>query len=395
MSLSRRFLLRGTLGGGAVMVGLPMLDIFLDGNGAALAGGGPMPLRFGTWTGSGGMTPARWTPTKAGADYDLPPELEPLAPVKADVSILSGFEVKLDGAPVIPNQTGVWAVRTGVVPANGGEADAPSLDVIIGDRIGGASRLRQLDMHAGGGAASYSRRDLTTINPAMGSPLEAYSRVFGAEFRPDPRLMLRKSVLSGVSERRAALMKKVGEADRQRLDSYFTSIRQLERRLALQLQEASAGAPADLAAVRTNHGLMSEVLVMALACNQTRVFNLAFASASPEAPAAGLATESMAAFAELIGKLSAIREGDRRLIDNTLVYAHSDAAVAGPRELTGIPVMLAGSAGGRIRTNLHVEGRGDPVSRTGLTALRAMGVMLEAWGEKSMKTGDPIGEILV
>ena len=58
--LSRRTMLRGLLGGSAVAIGLPMLDIFCDENGTALAEGGAFPRRFGVWYWGNGNLPWRW-----------------------------------------------------------------------------------------------------------------------------------------------------------------------------------------------------------------------------------------------------------------------------------------------------------------------------------------------
>ena len=115
----RGFLLRGMLGGGAVAVGLPFLDYFLDNSGAAVAatyGGGRLPVRFGTWFWGCGMIPDRWQPKKIGADYDLPPQLAPIAAVKQHVSVLTGFDVLLDGKGNLPHLTGNTGVRTGNRP---------------------------------------------------------------------------------------------------------------------------------------------------------------------------------------------------------------------------------------------------------------------------------------
>ena len=101
----RGFLLRGILGGGAVTLGLPLLDAFLDNNGTAFAatlGGGRLPVRFGTWFWGCGMIPDRWQPKSIGADYDLPPQLAPIAAVKQHVSVLTGFDVMLDGTGNLP-----------------------------------------------------------------------------------------------------------------------------------------------------------------------------------------------------------------------------------------------------------------------------------------------------
>ena len=82
--LSRRSALRGLVNGAAVVVGVPLLDAFLDGNGAALAAtGGALPVRFGTWFWGLGVNPPRWYPTKPGANYDIPPELAPITPLRA------------------------------------------------------------------------------------------------------------------------------------------------------------------------------------------------------------------------------------------------------------------------------------------------------------------------
>src|SRR5215470_11503074 len=95
--ISRRTVLRGMLGGAAVSVGLPLLDCFLNDNGTALAQGSPLPVRFGTWFWGCGMNPDRWVPTSEGRDYELSPELQALAPVREQVSVLSGFNTILDG----------------------------------------------------------------------------------------------------------------------------------------------------------------------------------------------------------------------------------------------------------------------------------------------------------
>ncbi len=62
--------------------------------------------------------------------------------------------------------------------------------------------------------------------------------------------------------------------------------------------------------------------------------------------------------------------------------------------LDGIPVMTAGSGGGRIKTGLHIAGNGEPISRIGLTVQQALGLQLDKWGTGGMLTSKPIGEIL-
>lgn len=306
----RSFLMRGMVGGAAVTVGLPLLDMFLNDSGTAYAatlGGGRLPVRFGTWFWGCGMIPDRWQPRATGADYDLPPQLAPIKAVQQHISVLSGFDVMLDGKGNLPHLSGNTAVRSGA-PADTWQAiRAPTLDVLIGDAIGGGSFFRSLDLSADGDPrTSYSFRNGSSMNAAVPTPHDFYMKVFGldfhdpnkADFTPDPRHMVRRSVLSGVSEQRKALMAKAGAADRARLDQYFTSVRELEGKLALQLQkpppaEACAVPTApyatrpgtdgtDVANRRSSHALMAELLAMALACNQTRMFNMTFSTAASD-----------------------------------------------------------------------------------------------------------------
>ena len=98
--LTRRRFLRGSVGGAAIAVGLPLLDIFLSNNGDALASGGPLPVRFGTWFWGCGMNPPRWDPKQIGTEWELTPELEPLAHLRDDFSVISGSSVSVRGVSV-------------------------------------------------------------------------------------------------------------------------------------------------------------------------------------------------------------------------------------------------------------------------------------------------------
>jgi hypothetical protein len=56
-------------------------------------------------------------------------------------------------------------------------------------------------------------------------------------------------------------------------------------------------------------------------------------------------------------------------------------------------VIIAGKAGGRVKTGLHVVGNGDPITRVGLTAMQAVGLPIETWGTRSLKTSKAITDI--
>src|SRR5205085_3571282 len=94
----------------------------------------------------------------------------------------------------------------------------------------------------------------------------------------------------------------------------------------------------------------------------------------------------MEGFATYLQTLSSIKEGDSTLLDNSLIFATSETNYARVHSVDGIPTYLAGRAGGKIKTGLHVVGHGDPITRIGFTIMRALGVPLEKWGTNSLQT---------
>ncbi len=439
--IDRRLVLRGLLGGGTVTVGLPLLDCFLDGNGLAYANGAPLPTRFGTWFWGLGMHPHLWVPQTTGRNYEITPELEAIREFKDNVSVLSNWAVPQDGRPNQCHFTGNIAMRTGIVPS-GRQVEGVSCEVIIADAIGQTSRFRSLEVACTGRATdSLTFSNGAVLHPSEVSPAALYARVFGpdfkdpnaADFKPEPRDMAIHSVLSSVKDQRAALMRKAGAADRRRLDQYFTSIRQLEQQVALQLERpAPAVACAvpgrlpetevgtDIEQARTNHQMFTDMLAMALACNQTRVVNMVYSNSASSLRMKGVgATHHAISHEESIDPeagvqkthavflkeawinlnyflkaLSSIREGDRSLLDGMLVMIHSDTETARAHTINGIPIMLAGKAGGKIKSGLHVPGVNRPASQIGYTAMLALGAAPGAWGGRSMRTNTPISEII-
>lgn len=438
--ITRRGFLRGTLQGAAVGVGLPILNCTLDDSGRAFAaGGGRIPVRFGTWVWGCGFIPELWIPRETGTGYEMPAHLAPLEPYRDRLAIFSGFDVKLDGVPNKPHVTGCLGLRTGI-PVPDYKVKAPTLDVLISDQIGD-TRFRSIEVCSAGIKRSYSYRDAGSPNPSEISPLALYHRIFGegfqdpnaAQFSPDPRFMVRKSVLSATQEERQSLLREVGAEDRHRLDEYFTAIRELEQKLATQLEPPApvenfaipeepreTSLDSEISNVMENHRLMAGLLARALQCNQTRVFNVLFSDTAsnlrrpgnssthhtltheePLDPALGhqrevawFAEKSMIAYREFLDAISTIPEGDGTLLDHCLVLAHSDCSIAKSHAVEGIPVMVAGNAGGRIRTGFHMAGNADPISRIGLTVQQAMGLQLDRWGVSSMETDRTIPELL-
>jgi hypothetical protein len=443
----RRRFLKGVLGGSAVVVGLPFLDLFLDGHGEALASGAPIPTRFGTWFWGCGVNEDRWFPDKVGADYDIKPELAPIAPFKPKVTVFSGFNCVLGAQPNLAHWSGVMATLAGAAPSQGGmgsgSTDYPTLDTIVADAVGKSTRFRSLEIACTGQPeVSYSMRAGSTVNPSEVDPVALYKRIFGAEFRdpnaaafkPSPEIMLRKSVLSSVKDERDELLRTVGAADRARVDQYFTSVRELEQQLAQMLEKPAPAeacvtpkAPEKTALGPTwdvaskNHELLAQLLVMALACNQTRVFNVALSTAASNLRRAGEAVSfheltheepidpklgyqpqstffmerSMETFAVMLKLLDGVKEGDGTLLDHSLVLATSESNFAKIHSIENLPILVAGAGGGKWRSGQHIAGKGDPSSRVGLTIQQALGMPISSWGAGAMRAEKPVSEVLI
>src|SRR6202012_3429435 len=105
-------------------------------------------------------------------------------------------------------------------------------------------------------------------------------------------------------------------------------------------------------------------------------------------------TKIMESWVYFVNAMDAVKEGDGTLLDHSLVFAHSETEFAKFHTIDNIPLMTAGSAGGKLRTGIYVDGQGTPVSRVGLTLQQVMGVSVDRWGSKSMETNKPLTEVM-
>ena len=440
---TRRRVLRGMFNGTAVAVSLPLLNCFLNSNGTALASGAPIPQRFGTWSWGLGMSKSIFVPKKTGSGFDLPEEIAMFAPIRDKMNLYTNYNAFRDAAPNLCHTTGWVILRSGTAPLNGNAKPGETIDVTIAKKIGTVTRFPMITVTATGDPRdTQSYESATSVNNAEGSPLALYSSLFGADyqdpnakdFTPSPNILVRKSVLSTVSEDARKLMNQVGAEDKARIDQYFTNLRELERQLDRQLEkpepreaclkpklppELATGVDHELVSQR--HRLFTDLLVMAVACDQTRVFNSTYSksfssttksgyekphhTASHEEPVdPKLGYQPMVSwflrrgFEEwvyFVEAFSKVKEGDGTLLDNMLVYASTDQSFAKIHSIDGLPMFSAGRAGGRIKTGLHIDGGGTPGTRLGYTMMKTLDVDIPSWGTQSNNTSKEISEILV
>ena len=443
MALIRRSLLRGLFQGSAAVMALPFLDCFLDSKGQALAATGrAIPTRFGTFFWGCGLTKTLFLPKSSGANYEDMPQLESLKPYKAKFNLLSGFRAYVDDKPNIQHWTGNAAITTGIAPATDFTFDAQTIDQTIANVISQGARFRSIEVACSGNKReSYSSLGGSNINPPEVSPLSLYTRLFGpgfqdpsnSDWKPSPEVMLQKSVLSVVADDRKLLAKGVGAGDRARLDQYFTSVRELEKTLEVELQRPEITAKVDIPAapdempmnksvpnLRIVTPILAKLLAIGLATDQSRVFNMAYSEPASTIYVPGdsrpfhqstheepvdetvgyqpvtskFSTYSMEGFATLLAALDGIQEGNGTLLDHSLVMAYTDTSNAKLHAVDGIPMFLAGSASGRLKTGIHYAGASSTVARVGLTVQQAMGLSIDRWGTDSNMTNKPISEIM-
>jgi hypothetical protein len=269
------------------------------------------------------------------------------------------------------------------------------------------------------------------------SPKALYARLFGDGFtapsetpKLDPKLALRRSVLSAVREDVSTLRGRLGKNDQRRIDQHFESIRALENQISasemaappLAAACARPGEPADTKGdqnlVATN-AAMSRLLAMSLACDQSRVFSVLFsgsvggtsypelkistnhhslthdeAGAQPQVQAITLFI--MQRFAALLSALRDMPEGDGNLLDRCVILASSDVSEGQPHSINDYPILVAGGGGGALtHPGVHIRGKGGNTSDVLLSLLRAMDLPLTEFGAKGGHTTQTVDGLLV
>jgi hypothetical protein len=415
-TLSRRTLLRGMLGGAAITLALPPLEAMFNSHGTALAGGGAMPNRFGLWFWGNGIRTEEWIPTGTGNTWVAGPALAPFEGVRPWMHVLTGMEIK---SSTYPHHGGMAGIMTGDVYQQVGTTrdtivstfSGPSLDQIAAASIGTGSPYRSLELgitkktgtDEGTTFEALSHNGPNSINQSERSPRAVFQRLFGAP--PSPQVdAARRSVLDAVSEQTRKLQARVGAHDRIRLDQHLASVRTLEQRLAAPRPACMVPAmPQDPATIIENNRVLSDLLVMALACDLTRAFSVMFTQAGsgivlsmPEVGATnGLHSHchndpnpqtvvqkavvfTMQRLAYLLERMRDTPEGAGNLLDNSVVFATSELGDQYPsHSISEFPILIAGKGGGKLRGNWHYRSTSRlNTSHAVYSALTAAGVEL-------------------
>ncbi len=452
-TLKRRTVLRGlALSGAAVALPLPRLGAMLNASGTAYAQDGALPVRFCLWFFGNGILSERWNPAAAGegAAWALSEELSPLQDHKAQLSVVSGLAIK---SPITddPHVAGAAGALTGaasllkdqVNPSIGRRVNtvqAPSIDQIIASNIA-AARYKSLEI----GLSKSSDPDIEGTlyhnishsgpdapNPPDYDPRSVFNRLFsGVTGTGDPQADLlsqaRGSVLDAVLVDAAELRPRLGAADQQRLDQHLEGIRALELQLKsptttpATCQPPAAptlGPDVNRQATRERNRVMSELMALGFACDQTRVISYMLApcaghvmfpdanlnhdfhdyynhdGAQQEGVHQGVVFE-MSCLADFLTRLKELPEGAGSVLDNSLVYATSDVSSGLNHGHSEFPVLFAGRAGGKLRGDVHVRASDESYSTALVTATQAMGLALDGVGKDEGRATSGISALLV
>jgi hypothetical protein len=319
LKVSRRFALRGALGGIGVAMWLPVLDAMCNDNGTAFAQGAALPTSFGIWFWGNGVHPDVWTPatTGSGDAWQLSQSLQDFADVKEAMTLVTGLDM-LDGQFKGHGWGAVYVLAGGDGNLCNLTADLsdlgshefetaastqymPTVDQTIADALHTNEPFKSLetgmipfsgDVDMGTVGRHLAHRGPNTFLEPKREPTAIFDALFGVD-APTPTgsagaagvpsdisFSMRKSALDAVLEEANLLKLSLGAEDAQRVDAHLEGIRALEQRLPVDGDgDGSAtgcktpqAPPVTFADMTAKSQVINQLLVAALSCNLTRVF---------------------------------------------------------------------------------------------------------------------------
>ena len=455
-TLDRRTFLRGSSAGALTLLGLPVLEAMLNEHGEALADGSPLPRPLGLWFWGNGVRPERWRPQGTGAQWELSEELAPLRQVKGDLSVLSNYEIKHQGTAHHRGRAGILTGTYDPRKGTYGNPTGPSMTFLAAQRWMSDPKTRTLHGSFDVGIAvrgkSTSQPSGGVVIDGQGSflnversPRAVFERFFD-NFMPsvDPRRteairQLRASALDGLLQDAQALQSRLGQEDKRRIEAHLEGFRALERNLNVyeaatcELNMVKPGDKVDFYVdgrspgkelLTEKHKIMSDMLALALACDLTRVFSFTFSTMQSDVIFWQIgATEGshvmthddrglpdklepqyenvhksviyvMENFAYLLERLKQVPVADKTLLDQCCIMATSELNDGTRHTYDSMPLIIAGRAGGALKSGLHVDGRKAVATQALLTCLRAVGIEQEALGDEVGRTTSSISELM-
>ena len=444
--LSRRAVLRGA---GSIAIALPWLEIMRSERPArALPGAAQRFVAVYTPGGTvraDGAVEEQWSPTGSETNFQLSRILAPYEPVKGQLLVLDGID--MNSARGRQQQAGLIAWLTGAAQAEQsgqfGFATGPSIDRVISGRFADSSAIDSLELavrwgtgRARGIVSPYGVVSFSVDGPRAPrvDPRAIWKDLFGAlPADQENTAKWDKSVLDYVAHRYAALAGKLGAADKERVDQHLASVRELEKRLAATVAarchaptlidtsdyDPNAGQHGDDAgtvfdvvtdaAIPKVSTLMLDMLVMALACDRTRVASFMWTDCEAKHSYPWLNLPNTFAYYQngggyqpeacakigawyasqnsyLLQRMASVDMGGHSLLDESIVFFGSEQANPATHSTKNMPFLLAGN-GGDLRTGRWLKYAGASHNDLLVSILGAFGEARDPFGDPAYCTG--------
>ena len=419
--LSRRAMLRGV----GVSMALPWLESLpVWGAEKSAEGGNKPPVRFACLFSGNGFHAKQWWARGQGAQMELGKVLEPLAPFREKLNFIEGLfnEQALYGG-IHSAQTGQLLSGAALAPG-GAIRSGTSMDQVMAQRIGHRTKVPSLVLGCETSLPNVHKNysmiyssHISWSSPTTPTTLELYPALaFDRLFRNQPGRADR-SVLDAVREEATTLRGKISTSDRRRLNEYLSSVREVEQRIDRAGKEdriqgwrptidkpdmprPAEGLPQD---IDEHMRLMCDVLILAFQTDTTRICTLKLNNdwSQLRFPHLGvngihhLVSHSDSAdwlkvnqffvqqVAYITKRLDAIQEGERTLLDNTMLL-YLSSMLNGHHHVRDLPVMLVGRGGGPVEGGRVLNYKNQPnrqMCRLYLSLMDRMGVQLDRFGD--------------
>jgi Protein of unknown function (DUF1552) len=382
-ALSRRQFLRGA----GIVLSLPLLQAMTPAFAAAKrlapdATPGGKPRRMFGICNNLGLLPQHFFPKTGGRDYPLSPYLEVLQAHRQDFTVFSGVShPDVDGGHPADN----CFLTAAAHPGSGGFRNTISLDQYLGERIGHLTRFPSLTLgvNVQQGLRSLSWTGSGVLIPCEEKAADVFTRMFLQGTKAETDAQVRKldtgrSILDAVAGQARDLQRALGPRDRDRLDQYFTSVRDLEQRMKMSREwerkpkpKVDATVPLDPASPRAymeKVRLMYDMARLAFETDSTRSISLLLdsvnspaididdvkitdgyhnlshhgKSAQKLAQLKAIDEWHMKLLGELFAHLKAVTEDGESLLDRTMILYGSNLGNANTHVTTNMPVLFAG-----------------------------------------------------
>ena len=410
-SLNRRAFLKGS----SATVALPFLSAMMP----AFAKADAAPKRFVAMNAGLGFHAPNFIPTEAGADYKAPVYLQKLEKHRKDFTVFSGLSH--------PNSNGAnghtseltW-LTSAPRPGLAGFKNTISLDQLMAKHIGAATRFPSMTIGARGASLSWTANGVQI--PVQMHPTKIFRQLFvngtEAEVAEEIKNLERgRSILDTVLDDAKVLSITLGARDREKLDEYFTSVRELEIRLQQNKQWANRPKPkvnykepqdvADRNDILAKQRLMNDLTLLALQTDSTRViaYSLGGMNAVPS-NIPGVRTDwhmlshhgrdeqkieeltrieaaEFEVFSDFLTKLKNVKEAGGHLLDHTAILFGSNLGNASSHSWRNLPILLAGGGYKHGAHAAHDPDNNTPFANLFVPLAQRMGLEIDQFGSST------------